>query len=96
MDKRLLTKEQESILRQCLWDLNLTPDEFLDIIEGRSDRTWPNRAFCVARMLESMNWYDIVKVVEPERLCTLWDAAKRYVRVKSIKEGMDFACRILH
>jgi hypothetical protein len=95
MDKRELTEEQKSILRQCLWDLKLTPEEFLDIIEGRSTRKWPERPFCVARLLESVNWFKIVKVIDPKFLCSLWEDAKKYVRFKEIKEGMDFACRIL-
>ena len=93
--KQQLTDEQKGILKQCLWDMNLTPEEFLDIIEGRSRRKWPERAFCVARLLESVNWFDIVKIIEPEKICRLWDEAKRYVRFKSIKEGIDFACRVL-
>lgn len=96
MEKRELTKEQKLILKQCLWDLNLTPEEFLDIIEGRLVKKWPDRAFCVARLLESVNWFDIVKIIPPKILCSLWDeAAKKKVRFKSIKEGMDFACRVL-
>jgi len=95
MEKRELTEEQKRILKQCLWDMKLTPEEFLDIIEGRSSRKWPERTFCVARLLESVNWFDIVKIIEPKKICSLWDEARRYVRLKSIKEGMDFACRIL-
>lgn len=95
MNKRELTGEQKKILKQCLWDMKLTPEEFLDIIEGRSSRKWPERAFCVARLLESVNWFEIVEIIEPQKICSLWDEAKRYVRFKSIKEGMDFACRIL-
>jgi len=95
MEKRELTEEQRRILKQCLWDMNLTPEEFLDIIEGRSTRKWPERAFCVARLLESVNWLKIVKIIDPEILCKLWKEARRYVRFKEIKEGMDFACRIL-
>ncbi|HWR58192.1 MAG TPA: hypothetical protein VN328_04815, partial [Thermodesulfovibrionales bacterium] len=87
--------EQRSILRQCLWDMKLTPEEFLEIIEGTSTRRWPERAFCVARLLESVNWFKIVEVVEPKLLCSLWEDAKKFVRFKSIKEGMDFACRVL-
>ena len=77
MEKRALTEEQKSILKQCLWDMNLTPEEFLDIIEGRSKRKRPERAFCVARLLESVNWFKIVKVVEPRVLCKLWQDAKK-------------------
>ncbi len=95
MEKRELNEEQKKILKQCLWDLNLTPEEFLEIIEGRSARKWPERAFCVARLLESVNWFKIVKVFDPKFICSLWQDAKKYVRFKEIKEGMDFACRIL-
>src|SRR4030042_198629 len=95
MEKRELTEEQRRILKQCLWDMNLTPEEFLDIIEGRSTRKWPERAFCVARLLESVNWFDIVKIIPPKEICNAWAEAKKYIRVKSIKEGMDFACTIL-
>ncbi|MBI5407906.1 MAG: hypothetical protein HZA14_00910 [Nitrospirae bacterium] len=94
-EKRQLTEEEKSILSQALWDLNLTPEEFLDVIEGRSERKWPDRAFCTARLLESVNWFDIVKVIDPRTICSLWAKAKRYVRLRSIREGMDFACRVL-
>lgn len=96
MTERELTGEQRSILRQCLWDLNLTPEEFLAILEGRLVKKWPDQAFCVARLLESVNWFKIVDVIEPEQLCRLWtEDAKRMTRFKPLKEGMDFACRVL-
>ena len=91
-----LTDEQKSILRQCLWDLNLTPEEFLAILEGRLVKKWPDQAFCVARLLEIVNWFKIVEVIAPVQLCGFWtEDAKRKVRFKPLKEGMDFACRIL-
>ncbi|MEW6417685.1 MAG: hypothetical protein AB1480_06145 [Nitrospirota bacterium] len=95
MEDKILSEEQRKILKQCLWDMNLTPEEFLAIIEGKSARKWPERAFCVARLLESVNWFDIVKIVEPREICSLWAEARRFVRFNSIKEGMDFACKIL-
>ena len=93
--KRQLNEEEKSILSQSLWDLNLSPEEFLDIIEGRSARKWPERGFCVSRLLESVNWFDIVRIIDPKKICSLWGETKKYVRLKSIKEGMDFACRAL-
>jgi len=96
MQARQLTDEQKSILRQCLWDLTLTPEEFLAIIEGRLQRKWPDRAFCVARLLESVNWLEIVNIISPEFLCSLWDdTVRKKVRFKEIREGMDFVCRVL-
>lgn len=96
MEERQLTDEQRSILRQCLWDLTLTPEEFLAILEGRLVKKWPDRSFCVARLLESVNWFKITKVIDPKTLCSIWnDDAKRKVRFAPLKEGMDFACRVL-
>jgi len=92
---KIVTENEKRILSQALWDLNLTPEEFLEIIEGKSTREWPDRGFCVARMLESINWFDIVKIIKPKEICNLWGEAKKYVRRKSIKDGMEFACRIL-
>jgi len=63
--------------------LNIIPEEFLEIIEGKSNKKWPVRGFCVARLLESVNWFDIVKIIEPRTLCSLWKEAKKYVHLKS-------------
>jgi len=94
--RKPLTEIQKRTLSQALWDLNLTPEEFLDIVEGRSGRKWPERGFCVARLLESANWFKIVTIVDPALLCSAWPEARKYVRVDDIRKGMDFACRILH
>jgi len=94
--QRQLTEKQKRVLSQALWDLNLSPDEFLEIIEGRSKRRWPDRGFCVARLVESVNWFKIVEIIDPRVLCDAWPTARRYVRINEIKEGMDFACRVLH
>ncbi len=95
--KEKLTKKQKQILKRCLWDLNLTPEEFLETVEGRSTRKWPGRAFCVVRLLEYVGWYDIVKIFKPKEICALWTPeVRRHVRGEYLKEGMDFACRILH
>ena len=96
MENRALTDEQRSILRQCLWDLNLSEEEFLAILEGRLVKKWPEQGFCVARLLESVNWFKIVKIIKPNRLCLLWnESTKKKVRFKPLKEGMDFAAGIL-
>lgn len=94
-EARTLSEMQRGILSQALWDLNLTPEEFLAIIEGRSQRKWPDQAFCVARLLESANWFKIVQVVDPRLLCGVWEEAKKHMRFKELIKGMDFACRIL-
>ncbi|MBI4650796.1 hypothetical protein HY745_05820 [Candidatus Desantisbacteria bacterium] len=67
--KYILTNSDKKIISQALWDINLSPEEFLDIINGTSNKKWPVRGFCVARLLESVNWFDIVKIIEPKKIC---------------------------
>ncbi len=88
-------EERDRILSQALWDLRLSPAEFLEIVEGKSKRSWPDRGFCVARLLESVNWFKIVRIINPKVLCGAWKNARQYVRVPEIREGMDFASRLL-
>lgn len=93
--KTLLNEEQKSILSQALWDLNMTPEEFAGIIRGSIVKNWPKRGFCIARLLESVNWFDVVKVFSPAELCAEWEEAEAYLRSDSIRKGMEFACRTL-
>lgn len=83
------------ILKRALWDTNISPALFLAILRGEESHDWPTRAFCVARLLECANWYDVVKIIPPRDICSLWPEAQRYVRTTSIKKGMEYACRVL-
>ena len=92
-----LTKEQKHILKRCLWDMRRTPEEFYDIIKGRSAPEWPSRAYCIARLLEYNRWNDVIKIFDPQEICVLWtDEVKHYIRAKSITRNMDVVCRTLH
>ena len=91
-----LTEEQKQILKGCLWDYRITPQEFYDVLSGQSTPKWPTKAWCVARLINYVNWYNIVKIFKPEEVCALWTPeARRLVRGKYLIEGMDFACRFL-
>jgi prevent-host-death family protein len=90
-----LTEKKEEVLKRALWDYRISPEEFLDILEGKSTRDWPDRGMCAARLLENVNWLDIVKVIPPKKICALWEEAREYVRESSLREGMDFACGLL-
>lgn len=91
----LLNDEQKRIISQALWDLNMTPEEFAAVIRGKTTRNRPDRGFCAARLLESVNWFDIVKIFSPSEICEAWEEAKKYSKNDTIRKGMEFACRSL-
>ena len=84
------------IARRAVWDTDLSPETYLAILRGEISVEWPTRAFCVARLLECSNWFDAVTVLSPQEICKFWPEAERHVRSRSIKLGMEYACRILH
>jgi len=94
--KKPENKKIELILaKRAIWDMALQPEDFLKILNGELVVDWPSRPFCVARLLECASWYDVVKVLPPREICSLWPEAQRFVRSKSIKLGMEYACRVL-
>jgi len=82
----VLDEDKKKIISQALWDLNTTPEEFVDIIRGNVIREWPSQGFCVARLLESVNWFDVVKVFSPVEICEVWEEARKYIRSESIRK----------
>jgi hypothetical protein len=84
-----------AIAKRAVWDIGLEPSDFLAILRGELTRDWPSRAFCVARLLECATWYDVVQVLPPREICALWPEAQHYVRSRSIRLGMEYACRLL-
>ncbi|MEI6825816.1 MAG: hypothetical protein WCK54_09505 [Desulfuromonadales bacterium] len=83
------------IAKRAIWDTAISPELFLAIVRGEESCDWPSRAFCVARLLECASWYDVVKIITPREICSLWPDAERYVRTAGIKRGMEYACRVL-
>ncbi len=73
----------------------MTPEEFMGIIDGGVNRPWPSRGWCVARLLESVPWFDLLRIMPPKRLCSLWPEARPFIRARSVREGMDYACAVL-
>jgi len=86
---RRLSDRARRALREILWDVPMSPEEFLDIVEGR--REHPRRAYWVARMLELMDWFDVLDACDVAALADVWPAARRYVRSESLREGLDHA-----
>lgn len=85
----LLNDGQKRIISPALGDLNMTPEEFAAVMRGKTTRNWPDRGFCVARLLESVNWFDIVKIFPPPEICEAWDEAKKYSRNDTIRKGLE-------
>lgn len=90
MEEKNLDDEKRKIICQALWDMNISPEEFMGIIEGHIVRKWPDRGFCVARFLESVNWFDVTKVIQPRDICGLWGGGREICQKQINKSGDGF------
>jgi len=84
-----------TVARRAVWDTGLSPEEFLAVLRGESTPDWPSRAFCVARLLECANWYDVARIMAPRDICAVWPEVRAHVRSDSIRRGMEYVCRVL-
>ena len=87
--RKPLPDEARMALEEILWDTPMTPEEFLDIAEGR--RHHPRRAYWVARMLQLMDWARILDVCDVYAIADVWSEARKYIRSESLRRDLDDA-----
>jgi hypothetical protein len=57
-------QEQEKLVSGLLWDSPLTPHQFLRILRGESsEQSSFDRPWAAARLLASLPWYSILKIL---------------------------------
>ncbi len=87
------------ILTLILWDYNISPEQVLNVIEGRQTTCghWDFEAIFI-RMLERLSWYDLLHVLGSERIKENLTTEiilrihnlgqrKRYERIRKILSG---------
>lgn len=78
--------------RQIIWDYKLKPKEFFNILNGKDkeDQNWLGKKWATARVLENVNYYDAMKIVDISYLRSNWDKVKSRVRNRNIKDGYSY------
>lgn len=92
-----LSEEQEKIVKSLLWDCDLSPEDFYQVLKGKKEKAgFFTREKAVKRLLEYQNWYNVLKVLSLPEIGSVWNEGLRAsIRGKQIAEGIDFAVRIL-
>ena len=91
-----LSDEQERIVKSLLWDCDLSPGDFYQVLKGRKEKAgFFTRETAVKRLIEYQNWYNVLKILSLAEIGSVWNEGLRSsVRGRQIAEGIDFAVRI--
>ena len=60
------TPETHKLIKNILWDLNLTPEEVISVLSDRKNQD--ERRRFVVRLLRSYNWYTLLKIFTIEEM----------------------------
>lgn len=88
-----MTQNQKNTVKKLLWDYNFTEEEFMDILNGKTELGSFNRKWAMRRAIEGLSYYDLLELVGLKAVSEVWPEIRQTFRIKSIKEGMDYALR---
>jgi len=90
----LLTKEEtKTLLSKLYWDVDVDPEHLYQLLTGEKDRIGHIDVHSLYyRILTTLNWYDILTIVAPEKLGDLLsDSVLDKIRFKDLKDKYLYA-----
>ena len=81
---------KSDLFKQLIWDYNLTPDEFEDILHGEKVLGNMNQNWAIVRVLENLNYYDAMSLISLDTLRNNWIEIRKRLFNNSIKNGYEF------
>lgn len=79
--------------KQIVWDYTLDARSFFELLNGKASQMWFNRDWAMARVLEHVNYYDAINLVDIDYLKLNWESIKKRIYNETIKNGYDYFLR---
>ncbi len=76
--------------KQIVWDYNISPADFFEILNGKKEVGRFNRAWAVSRVLENVNYYDAISLVPLSFIEKHWEEVKKKMFHLDIIRGYEF------
>ncbi|PIU03725.1 hypothetical protein COT44_01685 [Candidatus Shapirobacteria bacterium CG08_land_8_20_14_0_20_39_18] len=80
----------EDKVKQLVWDYQISPSDFLEILKGKKAEGWLNQDWAISRVLEHLNYYDAISLVPLKTLAKRWISVKSKIFSDSIRKGYEF------
>ena len=75
---------------QLVWDYNFSPKQFKNILTGKKEEGWFTREWAIARVLERLNYYEALRLIDLDFLKRHWLKVKPKIFNKIKKEGYEY------
>ncbi|MBL7078384.1 hypothetical protein ISS42_01850 [Candidatus Shapirobacteria bacterium] len=82
--------KQKGQFNQLVWDYNLSPKEFKQILEGKKQKGWFTREWATARALENLNYYQALDIIDLNFAKKNWAKIKPKIFNKAIIGGYEY------
>ena len=82
-----------TLFKSLIWDYNLSPQQFFDIVDNKNVLEKFNQDWAIGRVLENVNYYDALDLINPLVLLKRWDFIRDRIFNKEIKKGYDYILR---
>lgn len=86
---------QETQQLPYLWDYDLDPAQFYEILNGRLVKGCLNQDWAARRVLEYASYNEIIRLIGYKRLVENWSRWRGKIRSKSRVRGFDFLVKWL-
>ncbi len=73
-----------------LWDYDLSPEEFRDILAGKITRGALDQDWAASRLLEYASYEEIIQEIGFRNLIQNWSRWRKNIRSQSRLRGFDF------
>ena len=86
-----MTKKE--LLKKVIWDYDIDENTFWDVLHGKKEYGWLTQEWALIRVIERLQYYDLLEVITLETIVKKWPAIKNEIRFSHIKKGMDYVIR---
>ena len=63
-----MTETAIKSIKRIIWDYQITPEEYMDLLDGDIKPGGFDRIWALRRAVEGMNYYDLLEIVRLERI----------------------------
>ena len=85
--------EKPDKYKNLVWEYDVPPQNFFKILSGDQENGQYNREWATARVLENVNYYDAISLIDIEYLSKSWPRIKSRLFKPDIKHGYEYLLR---
>ena len=76
--------------KQIVWDYDIEAKTFFELLDGKIRKPWLDRDWATARVLENINYYDAMSLIDITYLKLNWNNIKQKIYNTNIQNGYEY------